>query len=104
MGLGLLEPHFVVSNTFVEVLEEVRLIALLGCGASIFLLLLLDGRLECLDLALVLLNYFLAEVGPFGQLFLDLLVIRQISLQGFNHGSHLVVLEHEVLSLLGLVL
>ena len=102
--LRLLEPLLVVSDALIEVIEQVRLVALLGRDANVFFLLFVDGLLEGLYLSFVLLNYFLTEVAALGKLFLNLLVVGEVPLQILNHRGHLVVLVHQVLRLLRLVL
>jgi len=50
------------------------------------------------------LDHLLAELRPFGELFLDLLVDFDVSFERLDLGLHLVVLVNELLSMHGLVL
>lgn len=59
---------------------------------------------KLLNLLLILLNHFLAEMTSFGQLTLHLSMVNQILRQLLYYLVHLVVLVHLVLSLFGLVL
>jgi len=59
--------------------------------------------LQLLDLLLVLLNDFLAEVGSLCKLFLNLLMVYQLLAQIRNDTFHLMVPEHKVLRALRLV-
>ena len=68
------------------------------------LLCLLQVLFQLFNLLLVLLDHFLAEVGPLGQLMLNLLVVVQVLAQSFDDLAHLVIFVHLVLCLLRLVL
>ena len=50
------------------------------------------------------LDHLLAELRPFGELFLDLLVDFDVSFKRLDLGLHLIVLVDELLSMNGLVL
>ena len=58
---------------------------------------------QLLHLSLESSNDLLALIGPFGQLFLDLLVKRYVSLKYFNLLSHLIMSFDELLGILRLI-
>ena len=101
-----LQLLFNLLDTLVQEIHKVFLLS--GRRLPFFLCLILeigffDFNLELLDLFLVLQYHLLTEVGPLGQLLLDLFMVREVFLQVRYHGLHLVVLKHDVLRALALV-
>lgn len=91
-------------DPLVEVVHQVLLVLVGVIGSSeaarviLFALLEVDNfLLEILNLILVLFNDLLAEMRPFGQFLLHLLMVRQVTRESLDNPCHLVVLVHEVL-------
>ena len=81
MTLRRLELLLDLRDACVKVVHQVLLLGVgrlpLGFGFE-FVVRVLNLRLEILDLLLVLLNHFLAEVRSFGELLFDLFVILKV--------------------------
>ena len=106
MTLRRLELLLDLRDACIQVVHQVLLFGVrcLPLGLSFeFVVRVLNLRLQILDLLLVLLNDFLAEVGSFGELFFDLFVILEVLTQVSYNAFHLVVAEHEVFRPLRLV-
>ena len=92
------------SSNSVEVIRLANPVTLCSNSTSHEAFVLALSLAQFLHFLLQPLDHFLAEVRALGKLLLDLLVDFDLPLVSLNLSLHLVVLEDEDLSLLGLVL